>query len=243
MISQTQVTLLERLREATDPLAWDEFYQRYWRLIHAAARRRGCSDHTAEEVVQEAMLAVFNHRDAFRYDPSRGRFRDWLGTVVRNLVVKRRRAANDGIRPLADDAPFAALVDGAESSDAAWDREFDLATLASLLDIVRHEVNGPTYQAFELASLHEMPGSDVASVTGLSRNAVYLARRRVLARLRELGAEAGSPSALEKLLREAAAASPRPVVERAVTVQAEQTLARLFDDARGPRPDGAGGGS
>lgn len=73
MTTHTQVTLLERLREAADPVAWDEFYGRYWRLIHATARRRGCSDHTAEEVVQEAMLAVFNHRDAFAYDPEIGR--------------------------------------------------------------------------------------------------------------------------------------------------------------------------
>ena len=240
MNSATQLTLLERLREAADPLAWEEFYERYWRLIHATARRRGCSDHTAEEVVQEAMVAVFNHRDAFCYDPARGRFRDWLGTVVRNLVAKRRRAANDRIRPLADDAPFGAIADDAETSDAAWDREFDLATLASLLDVVRHEVNGPTYQAFELATLHEMPGADVARVTGLSRNAVYLSRRRVLARLRELGAEAGSQPALESLLREAAAASPRPVVERAVTVQAEQTLARLANENRLSRTDRTG---
>jgi RNA polymerase sigma-70 factor (ECF subfamily) len=229
MTTRTQATLLERLRQAADPVAWDEFYGRYWRLIHATARRRGCSDHTAEEVVQEAMLAVFNHRDAFTYDPARGRFRDWLGTVVRNLVARRRRAANDRIRPLADDAALAAAVDPADQPDEAWDRDFDRATLASLLDVVRHEVTGPTYQAFELAVLHEMPGHEVARITGLSRNAVYLARRRVLARLRELGAHASSAPALEGLLREAAAEPPRPVVERAVTMQVERTLARAVD--------------
>lgn len=224
MNTRTQITLLERLCEATDPLAWEEFYERYWRLIYATARRRGCSDHTSEEIVQEAMLAVFKGRGAFRYDPTRGRFRDWLGTVVRNLIAKRRRSPEERVQLLADDALIAAIPDAAAGPDAEWDRAFDLATLASLLDVVRHEVTAPTFQAFELAVLQEMPGADVACVTGLSRNAVYLARRRILSRLRELGAAGMSAAALEQRLRDAIQDAPRPTVERAVTVQVEQTL-------------------
>lgn len=232
MHTQTHATLLDRLREASDPLAWEEFYERYWRLIFATARRRGCSDHTAEEIVQEAMLAVFKGRAAFRYDPARGRFRDWLGTVVRNAVAARRRAPADRPQPLADDARLAALADAAPTPDAEWDRAFDLATLASLLDVVRHEVAPATFQAFELAVLQEMPGADVARVTGLSRNAVYLARRRILARLRELGA-AVEPGALAASLREAEADAPRHAVERAVTAQVEQTLLSAQADGVG----------
>lgn len=223
MHSQTHATLLERLREASDPLAWEEFYERYWRLIYATARRRGCSDHTAEEIVQEAMLAVFKGRGAFGYDPARGRFRDWLGTVVRNAVAARRRGPADRPQPLADDAPLAAIAAAAASPDAEWERAFDLATLASLLDVVRHEVAPATFQAFELAVLRELPGADVARVTGLSRNAVYLARRRIIARLKELGATV-EPAALAASLREATADAPRPVVERSVTGQVEQSL-------------------
>lgn len=223
MLSQTHATLLERLREASDPLAWEEFYERYWRLIFTTARRRGCSDHTAEEIVQEVMLAVFKGRGAFRYDPARGRFRDWLGTVVRNAVAARRRGPADRPQPLADEAPLAAIADAAASPDVEWDWAFDLATLASLLDVVRHEVAPATFQAFELAVLRELPGADVARVTGLSRNAVYLARRRIIARLKELSATV-EPAALAASLRDAAADAPRPVVERAVTVQLEQSL-------------------
>ena len=232
MNTPTQVTLLERLREGSDPLAWDEFYQRYWRLIFSTARRRGCSDHTSEEIVQEAMLAVFRGRDAFRYDPSRGRFRDWLGTVVRNAVAARRRSPADRPQPLADDAPLAAVVDPGPEPDAAWERGFDLATLASLLDVVRHEVAPATFQAFELAVLQELPGADVARVTGLSRNAVYLARRRILTRLKELGAQAEPAASLAARLREAMHDAPRHAVERAVTLHVEQTLltARPDDD-------------
>ena len=87
----TQATLLENLRDGSDPSAWEEFFARYWPLIYGSARRRGCSEHTAEEVVQEVMLKVFRHRDVFRYDPQRGRFRDWLGKLVRNQLAEHRR--------------------------------------------------------------------------------------------------------------------------------------------------------
>jgi RNA polymerase sigma-70 factor (ECF subfamily) len=231
MTTRTHGTLLERLREASDPLAWEEFYERYWRLIFATARRRGCSDHTAEEIVQEAMLAVFKGRAAFRYE--RGRFRDWLGTVVRHAIAARRRAPADRVRPLADDAPLAEVPDA--TADPDWDRGFELATLAALLDTVKHEVAPATFQAFELSVLQELPGADVARVTGLSRNAVYLARRRILARLTELGAAARTGDALEASLRAAARDAPRHSVERAVSLLAEKTLAAAGSSPPGER--------
>jgi RNA polymerase sigma-70 factor (ECF subfamily) len=225
MTTRTQVTLLERVREAADPLAWDEFYARYWRLIYAIARRRGCSDHTAEEIVQDAMLAVFKGRADFRYDPARGRFRDWLGTVVRHAIARRRRSPADRPQPPADEAAFAALADTAAPPDVEWEKAFDLATLATLLDVVRHEVAPATFQAFELAVLHELPGAEVARVTGLSRNAVYLARRRILVRLRELGVAGEQVADLVPRLRAAIDDAPRHTIERSMTMQVERTLA------------------
>ena len=63
-----------------------------------------------------------------------------------------------------------------------------------------------------------------ARVTGLSRNAVYLARRRVLDRLAELGATIEPAAAVEACLREAVEEGPRPTVERAVTAQVEHSM-------------------
>ncbi len=94
----TQATLLERLRDGTAALAWEDFFTRYGRAIYALARARGCSGHTAEEVVQDVMLAIFERRDVFQYDPGRGRFRNWLSAVVRNVVPTRRRRPAERVR-------------------------------------------------------------------------------------------------------------------------------------------------
>jgi RNA polymerase sigma factor (sigma-70 family) len=244
MKSQTQATLLERLRDAADPLAWDEFFRRYWRLIFSLARRRGCSEHTAEEVVQDVMLAVFEQRDVFCYDPARGRFHDWLATVVRNLVAGRRRRPAERVRAVGGDA--SRLEPEAESAaaaaDSACEAAFEQALLATLLDVVRREVTPETFQAFELLALDDLPGAQVATLTGLSRNAVYLARRRMLARLKELGASYADDGQLSAQVGQALCNMPAAAVERSVTSHVAKSMcSRVEKEAahsalEGPRP-------
>ena len=135
MESKTSVTLLERLRDGSDDVAWQEFFQRYGMLVYASARRRGCSDHTAEEIVQDVMLSVFEHRDLFDYDSRRGRFRDWLGTVVRNTVVSHRRRPSQRIRVQGgrSDVRWNEPEDGGDEPDALWETAFEQTLLLALL--------------------------------------------------------------------------------------------------------------
>ena len=232
MNSTTRATLLERLRDGDAVMAWEEFFQRYWRLIHTAARGRGCREHTAEEIVQEMMLTVFKQRDVFRYDPQRGRFRDWLHMVVRNAVAEHQRAPSQRVRARGGDAedPFPEPADDGPADDgppdAAWEAAFEESMLAALLDVVRREVTPETYQAFELATLDELSGRQVAKLTGLSRNAVYLARKRVLKRLRELGAGYREEGQLDQRVRRALESLPEAAVERSLTNRVAETMHR-----------------
>jgi len=82
---------------------------------------------------------------------------------------------------------------------------------------VRQEVAPETYQAFELVALEGLPAADAARLTGLSRNAVYLARKRILARLRELGESYRSEGQLLDRIKRALAAVPSVRVERSLT--------------------------
>lgn len=217
----TRASLLDRLRDAEDPLAWREFFDRYARAMYAFARSVGCRDHTAEEVVQDAMLQVFQSRLVFRYDPARGRFRNWLLTVVRQKAALRRR--QDARAPAA--APLAEAADPPAETEAIWETAFENALLVALLETVRKEVEPSTYQAFELTALHGMSASRAGRFTGLSRNAVYLARKRVLRRLRELGATYHRTGQLDRRVQEALAACPPPAAERSLATRIETTMA------------------
>lgn len=223
----TQPALLERLRQGSDHLAWDEFFERYWRALFGAARRRGCSEHSAEEIVQDVMLAVFESQDVFRYDPSRGRFRDWLAALVRNKVAEYRRKPAQRVRAVGGVDTSDSLTQteaGDALPDEIWETTFEEALLVVLLDVVRREFNPRTFQAFELSAIQGMSGADVARLTGQTRNAVYLARRKVMHRLEQLGANYRQRGELPQRLKQAMQVQPKASVERSLTTRITRSL-------------------
>jgi len=234
MTSTTRATLLERLRDGDAVMAWDEFFARYWRLIYATARHRGCHEHTAEEIVQDVMLTVFEKRDVFRYDPERGRFRDWLRRVVGNAVARHHRQPAQRIRGEGgnSDGGRPEPVSEEPSAEAAWETAFEQSMLAVLLDAVRREVAPETYQAFELLALKQLSGAEVARLTGLSRNAVYLARKRVGKRLRELGAKYRDEGQLDERIRQTLQSYPDAAVERSLTARVAKTMHSRHEEAQ-----------
>src|ERR1700719_246899 len=74
----TRRTLLDRLRNVDDYAGWREFFENYWRLIYAVARRSGLDEFEAEEVVQETVITAARKIPEFRYDPAVGSFRAGL---------------------------------------------------------------------------------------------------------------------------------------------------------------------
>jgi len=221
--ANTRTSLLERLHEGADPVAWDDFFHRYWPYIFSIARQRGCTEHTAEEIVQDVMLAIFEKKAVFCHDPSRGRFRDWLGGVVRNKVTLRRRSPDERCRATGGDDALLEIESSGDASDAQLEAAFDQAMLAFLLDMVRAEVHPRTYQAFEALALGGCSGAEAARLTGLTPNAVYQARKNILRRLRELGAVYDRQGPPDEMIKAAMCARPSAVVERSLVTRIERT--------------------
>jgi hypothetical protein len=114
-------------------------------------------------------------------------------------------------------------ADGVQPDDL-WEAAFEEALLVALLEVVRREVNPRTYQAFELSTLHEMPGAEVAKITGQSRNAVYLARRKVFSRLKQLGAPYRKNGQLTQRIKQVLESQPRASIERSMTTRFVKTM-------------------
>ena len=170
----TSASLLVRVRDAADAVAWRTFEGVYGPLVRRSCVRRGLQHADAADVSQEVLARVATAVRGFEYAPEKGRFRAWLNTVTANAVRSFR--AKSARRPVA--AAF-----DAEAADPAWDGEFTAHLLAVACDRVRPEFEPATWAAFEAAWVRNEPATAVAARLGVAVHAVYVNKSRVLKRL------------------------------------------------------------
>ena len=226
-MDRTSPTLLELLRDGSDQVAWREFLSRYWRPLYLFARGQGLSEQVAEELVQEAVVTVFEKRAFFHYDPRKGRFSNYLFTIIAQRIALRRRIDGRRREVPQEDRDGRDIVQNATMAlgpEENFERLFEQNLLASMLDVVRRDVGPATFQAFELVTLHQVNPTDAARLTGLSRNAVYLSKKRVMTRLRELGAPYKDSGKLHALLKGMATDEPPERIHQSLTESVSRSL-------------------
>lgn len=186
-IPDTRASLILRLPRATDADAWREFVDIYEPFIYRFARRNGFQDADARELVQNVLVAVVKAVGRWQAEPHRARFHTWLFTIARNqlldsLARKRRNPVRSGSTSVSDMLDqFAAPDDVAEQLAGEHRRTLFRWAAARIKRTVREA----TWQAFWLTTVEQRPIEETAQTLGLTVGAVYLARSRVLARLRE----------------------------------------------------------
>ena len=184
----TRRTLLSRLRDLDDHESWRTFFNLYWRLLYNVARKSGLDDSDAQEIVQDTVIAVARKMPEFRYDPTRGTFRQWLLRITRRRIIDHLRRiyrqppkAEVAPESLDEDEAYAAAVTDQSTSafEAAWNEEWEKSTFDAALAHVRAAINPRHFQIFDYCVLKEWPASKVAATLGLNAAQVYLAKHRV----------------------------------------------------------------
>jgi len=184
----TRPSLLVRLRNRRDQQSWEEFYAIYRPLIFRTAKGRGLQDADAAELTQEVFMAVASAIEKWDPNPELGSFRGWLFRITRNLMINwlayRRRhpqgAGDSDMQKLLAEQPDPR----GEDSDV-FDREYRRQAFAWAAEQIRNEFKPVTWQAFWLTGVENRPVTEVADQLKISAGAVYIARSRVMARLRK----------------------------------------------------------
>jgi RNA polymerase sigma-70 factor (ECF subfamily) len=184
---QTRASLLLRIRDPHDGLAWSEFVRLYAPLLHAYAMKHGLQDADAADLAQDTLRNVLRAAPEFVYDPARGSFRGWLFAVARNEV---RRFAHRRTRQVAGtgDSDVRAMLDehpARECGPDEWDHEYRLNLFRWAAERVRVEFRENTWQAFWRTAVGGEDAAVVAAALSLTVGAVYIARSRVTARIRK----------------------------------------------------------
>jgi RNA polymerase sigma-70 factor (ECF subfamily) len=182
---KTQPSLLLRLRDPRNAEAWNAFLELYGPMIYALCRRRGLQDADAADVMQDVLRAAAQALPGFRYDPGVGSFRSWLLRVVRsklcNFLAWRGRQVPAPGGTTFDEA-LQSLPD--RETDAAWEEAWRARAFHWAAERVRIEVAESTWKAFWETAVRARPTAEVAGELSMTPGAVYVARCRVLARLR-----------------------------------------------------------
>ena len=184
----TRASLLVQLRTGSNHIAWQEFVKLYGPVIYGFARKRGLQDADAADLMQDVMRSVSSAIGRLDYDRQQGTFRGWLFTITRNKIfnfLSARRIRPQGSGDSATNRLLNSHPDE-EDGSTAWEMEYQ-RRLASLgMEQIKSEFQDNTWRAFWLTSVEGASAAEVSKQLGLSPGAIYVAKSRVLARLKEV---------------------------------------------------------
>ena len=173
--------MLIRLADLGDQVAWSQFDERYKDLILRYSRRRGLQPTDAEDVRQMVMLNLAKQFGGFTYDPNKGRFRDYLGRVVRNAIHRLFRSPNAKLRGL--DTHVENEIEAADSTlDDLWEEEWMHAHYRRALATVRSSADPKSVDVFQ-SLLDGATLDEAAADFGMKREAVQKVKQRMRQRL------------------------------------------------------------
>lgn len=185
----TQASLLLRIRDPRDGGAWQEFVDLYAPVVYRFLCKQGLQDADSADLTQEVLTRIAGVAATFNYDPRQGSFRGWLFTIVRNrlrdwLENRQRRIQGSGDTSLHE---YLGQLPGREDElSQLWEREFEQRLFQAAAEQAKNEFQDSTWQAFWRTTVEGAGTKETAQFLGISVAAVYLARSRVMARLKEI---------------------------------------------------------
>ena len=187
-MADTSVSLLERLCFQPDEDSWKRFVDLYAPLIRGWLRHYSVMAEDAEDLAQEVMAVVVGELTRFQHNHRRGAFRSWLRTVTVNQLRSLWRTrqgpgaatGNSEMARMLDE-----LADPNSSLSLLWDQQHDQHVVDRLMALIQPQFEPATWQAFRRVAIDGMKAATVAKELGISVNAVFLAKSRVINRLRQ----------------------------------------------------------
>jgi RNA polymerase sigma-70 factor (ECF subfamily) len=123
-MSQTPVSLLERLRREPQPKDWNRFLRLYTPLIRGWLHRHRLPEVDVEDLTQNVLVVVVQQLPHFQHDGRPGAFRRWLRQVAVNRLRTWWRSRHRHPQATGD-GDFLEILDQLEDTNSALSRRWD----------------------------------------------------------------------------------------------------------------------
>lgn len=186
--SSTSISLLDRVKSGEES-AWEKMVTLYYSLVCQWCVAKGLQPHDCVDVAQEVFIAVAKNIGRFRRETQRDSFCAWLRTITTSKINDFWRQQEKQVTSVGGSearrwlSELPGPSDEVATSSTNVDEEAILVRAA--LDALNAEFEPPTWKAFWRVAVDGQPAAQVAEELGMTSNAVYLAKSRVLRRLRE----------------------------------------------------------
>ena len=183
----TRASLVIRLGDHEDREAWEQFSEIYTPLIYGYCMKRGLARPDAADVSQDVLRSLSLALKKGQYDPKRGKFRAWLFTSVRNAISTYYQKQKRRPLTLEESTLIEHMgADAGEDEAVDWERDYQSQVLSWAIEKVRPEFAERIWRAFEGTAIEELPAKEVSREIDMTPNAVWVARHRVIKRLKQL---------------------------------------------------------
>lgn len=191
MAATTSLSLINRIGDSESSESWAEFVRLYGPFIYSIGRNSGLQDADACDLVQDVMQEVSRSMASFEYDPDVGRFRGWLRVITRRTMSRFFERSRKQVRGAGGTTNVLALSDLAdEDGEDVWEQEHQRFLFRWAANRVRSEFSDTTWRAFWMTAIDGVSAQRAANECGISVGAVYIAKSRVVSRLRQRTNEA-----------------------------------------------------
>lgn len=183
-MTTTSHSLLEQLQQGPEGIAWQRWHALYEPLIQGWLRRHRLIASDRDDVVQNVMTVVVRRLPEFDHNGRVGAFRNWLKTITINCLRDYWKTLRTHPQQAAATEMLNEWADDQSAISQSWDLEHDRHLVQKLLTLLEPEFTPETWKAFQQVVIEAKPAAEVAKSLGITVNAVYIAKSRVLTRLR-----------------------------------------------------------
>jgi len=187
----TRYSLLNRVRDPKDQESWKEFMSYYEHYIYYILRRFKVPPSDTEELCQDIMVKLWKALPGFAYDKNRGKFRQWLSTVIRSEIRKyvRKNERRKELLENNNEYILNQLYDSdPESENTEIDKVIDEEWKHYIMEIawehIAHCFNETAQNVF-LMSIEGCPPEEIAERCGIKKDSIRVYKQRIKDSLRD----------------------------------------------------------